>query len=330
MSSVVGSSGVQHGARDPPVMRPGRRRSQPGQVQHEHRPSLLGAAQRTLHRVTQRQRGILHCWELNRSFVCRQDQGRRLRFAPLDYHLMVTKTLAAHPRAGQPPDRIYAIGDVHGQLGRLKAVHGLIRTDLMERPVARAHIVHLGDYIDRGPESAGCLQQLVRGSPIVHVPCTNLLGNHEQMLLNALSDPRQAGVWLGNGGTETMLSWGIDPGTDPARWADLIPALHLRFLRTLVPKFQVGRYLFVHAGVRPGIRLSMQSLADLLWIREGFLDWDGTMLPDAPSLRIVHGHTPSPEPVLRPNRLGIDTNAARGGKLTCAALSSDSVYYLQA
>ena len=97
-----------------------------------------------------------------------------------------------------------------------------------------------------------------------------------------------------------------------------------------MPTLVVGPYLFVHAGVRPGIRLPMQSLVDLLWIRDEFLDWNATMLPDAPNLRIVHGHTPRPEPELRPNRLGIDTNAGRGGKLTCAALSLESVYFLQA
>lgn len=243
---------------------------------------------------------------------------------------MVTKELLAGLDVPELPDRIYAVGDVHGQHARLKALHGLIRDDLMARPVARAHLVHLGDYIDRGPESAGCLQLLCHGSPIAGISCTNLLGNHEQMLLNAVANPRDADMWLTNGGQATLLSWGIDPSTDPARWAKLIPAPHLHFLAGLQPKLQLGRYLFVHAGVRPGIKLSMQSPFDLLWIREGFLDWEGTMLPDAPSLRIVHGHTPSAEPELRPNRLGIDTNAARGGKVTCAALSSDSVYFLQA
>jgi serine/threonine protein phosphatase 1 len=243
---------------------------------------------------------------------------------------MVTKELLPGPGASKPPDRIYAVGDIHGQYARLQTVHALIRQDLIERPVARAHIVHLGDYIDRGPESAGCLQLLCRGSPVAGVPCTNIMGNHEQMLMNAVEDPHEADMWLANGGEATLLSWGIDPSTDPARWPDLIPAPHLQFLAGLQPKLQLGRYLFVHAGVRPGIRLPMQSLFDLLWIREGFLEWEGTMLPDAPSLRIVHGHTPSLEPELRPNRLGIDTNAARGGKLTCAALSLDSVYYLQA
>ena len=243
---------------------------------------------------------------------------------------MVTKELALIREATEIPDRVYAIGDVHGEADRLRSIHAMIREDLDERPVEHALIVHLGDYIDRGPDSAGCLEQLSLGSPVVGVPCCNLLGNHEQMLLNALKDPNEAHQWLRNGGDATLRSWAIDPGSDPRSWREQIPEPHLNVLETLLPMFIAGSFLFVHAGVRPGIRLPMQRLEDILWIRDCFLEWDGTMLPDAPHLRIIHGHTPSAEPELRPNRLGIDTNATRGGKLTCAALSSDSVYYLQA
>ena len=243
---------------------------------------------------------------------------------------MVTKELAPVRETSEVPDRIYAIGDVHGELGRLRSVHGMIRDDLDDRPVKRALIVHLGDYIDRGPDSAGCLEHLSQGSPIKGTACCNLLGNHEKMLLNVLARPSEANLWLRNGGDATLRSWGIDPASDPASWPELIPRAHVEFLRTLIPMLLAGPYLFVHAGIRPGTRLSMQSLDDILWIREGFLDWDGKMMPDLPKVRIVHGHTPTTEPELRPNRLGIDTNAVRGGKLTCAALSLDSVYYLQA
>ncbi len=243
---------------------------------------------------------------------------------------MVTKELAAMQEATEVPQRIYAIGDVHGEAERLRSLHAMIREDFEDRPVEQALIVHLGDYIDRGPDSAGCLDQLAHGSPIAGIPCCNLLGNHEKMLLDVLEHPREAGLWLRNGGDATLRSWGIDPNSDPRGWGDRIPEPHLDFLRTLPPMLVAGMYLFVHAGVRPGIRLPMQSLDDMLWIRDGFLDWHGKMLPDAPKLRVVHGHTPSEEPELRPNRLGIDTNAVRGGKLTCAALSSDSVYFLQA
>ena len=226
---------------------------------------------------------------------------------------MVTKDLPADP---QMPDRIYAIGDTHGQYEQLQAIHALIADDLNQAPARTALIVHLGDYIDRGPRSADCLQLLASRSSIAGADCHNLMGNHEQMLLDALSKPGEAPLWLANGGDATLSSWGIDPGSDPATWRDLIPPRHLEFLLSLVPTLVVGPYLFVHAGVRPGIRLPMQSLVDLLWIRDEFLDWNATMLPDAPNLRIVHGHTPRPEPELRPNRLGIDTNAGRGGKLT--------------
>ncbi len=239
---------------------------------------------------------------------------------------MVTKELAP---GGQTPDRIYAIGDVHGHSDRLRALHAAIRDDLADRPTAAALLVHLGDYIDRGPDSAGCLQLLANGSPLPGVPCVNLMGNHEQMMLRALDRAADVELWLDNGGRATLRSWGIDPASPPSTWSAAIPKRQLDFVRALHPKLQAGAYLFVHAGVRPGIRLPMQSLQDLLWIRDGFLDWSGTMLPDAPGLRIVHGHTPTEKPDLRPNRLGIDTNAARGGKLTCAALSSDSVYFLQ-
>lgn len=299
-------------------------------MQDEHRPSTHLSTEGAFDGIAQGKGRFLRCLKLSCSFMCRQYQGRRLRFLTVDYQSMVTKELPGSIAAGPPPDRIYAIGDVHGQRAQLDAVHALIRKDLLEQPVARAHIIHLGDYIDRGPASAECLQLLVDGSPVPGVPCTNLLGNHEQMLLNTLANPRDSDLWLSNGGQATLLSWGIDPESDPSQWIELIPAPQLKFLRSLLPMLQLGRYLFVHAGVRPGIRLALQVPADLLWIRREFLDWEGTMLPDAPGLRIVHGHTPSLEPELRPNRLGIDTNAARGGKLTCAALSSDSVYYLQA
>ena len=240
---------------------------------------------------------------------------------------MITKDL---PPPLEMPDRIYAIGDIHGQRDQLRAIHTMIAEDFADQPVRTALIIHLGDYIDRGPDAAGCLDILAGGSPIAGVACCNLTGNHEQMLLDALSQPGTAPLWLANGGKATLLSWGIDPATDPATWRDLIPIRHLDFLTSLLPKYLAGPYLFVHAGVRPGVRLSAQSIFDLLWIREGFLDWEGIMLPDAPGLRIVHGHTPGTEPELRPNRLGIDTNAGRGGKLTCAALSLESVYFLQA
>ena len=236
---------------------------------------------------------------------------------------MITKGLA-----GQP-DRIYAVGDVHGHCDRLRELHEAIRQDLRAHPVDHVLLVHLGDYIDRGPNSAGCLSLLAGPAPLAGMPTVNLMGNHERMLLDAIETPRRAELWRRNGGDTTLASWKIAADTPSARWRDLIPADHLQFLDGLSVSHEAGQYLFVHAGVRPGIRLALQDPQDLLWIRDDFLDWDGKMLPEAPERVIVHGHTPASEPELRHNRIGIDTNAGRGGKLTCAVLGKNSVYFLQ-
>ena len=243
--------------------------------------------------------------------------------------MMVTKELAKSPEE-PAADRIYAIGDIHGEAGRLQAIHAAIRQDLAENPVAAALIVHLGDYIDRGPDSARCLALLAAGSPVEGVPSVCLMGNHERMLLDCLTDAGKSEIWLYNGGAATLQSWGIAIDTPVSEWAAVIPAEQVVFLQRLVLSHQAGRYLFVHAGVRPGIKLAMQTSQDLLWIRGEFLRWDGTMLPDWPETLIVHGHTPMAVPDVRANRIGIDTDACRGGKLTCAVLSKDSVYFLQA
>ena len=119
----------------------------------------------------------------------------------------------------QPGRRVYAVGDVHGQLGRLLALHDLIRLDLAERPAPEPALVHVGDLIDRGPDSAGVVALLAAGPPLTGVPTVNLMGNHEWMLLSALADPAsgEAEHWLGSGGTQALESWGIPAATPPAR-----------------------------------------------------------------------------------------------------------------
>ncbi len=232
----------------------------------------------------------------------------------------------------EPGRRIYAIGDVHGHLDQLRALHDAIREDLGDRPVRQPLLVHMGDLIDRGPSSAGVLTLLQAGPPLQGVPTVNLMGNHEWMFLAALArqSRRDADLWLDNGGIETLASWGIHPSVPPARWPELVPRAHVLFLRGLAGRFQRDGYLFVHAGVRPGVPLDEQTWSDLLWIRELFLDRRGPLLPDAPDLVVVHGHTPEAEPTIRPNRIGIDTGAGRGGPLTCAVLDGDDVRFLQA
>ncbi len=243
--------------------------------------------------------------------------------------MKITKELAESV-TDSAPDRVYAIGDIHGEASRLQAIHAAIRQDLVDSPAEHALIVHLGDFIDRGPDPAKCLTLLAAGSPVESVRSVCLMGNHERMLLDALADPAKSDLWLHNGGATTLESWGLPAETPVSEWATRIPPEHLDFIRDLALSYEAGRYLFVHAGVRPGIRLSMQVPQDLLWIRSEFLRWSGTMLPDMPETLIVHGHTPSEAPEVLSNRIGIDTGACRGGKLTCAALSKDSVYFLQA
>ena len=224
--------------------------------------------------------------------------------------------------------RVYAVGDVHGYVGKLNAMHEAIRADLERAPAPAPLLIHLGDYIDRGPHSAGCLDLLAAGSPL---PTVNLLGNHEAMLLTALDrlSPQAAALWLDNGGDVTLESWGIPADAAVERWAERIPAQQLALLRSLALHHTVGDYTFVHAGVRPGVPLLEQSRMDLLWIREGFLDREGPMLPEAPERCIVHGHTPSFVPVAAPNRIGVDTNAGRGGPLTCAVLDAAGSRFIQ-
>ena len=238
------------------------------------------------------------------------------------------------PLGLMPGRRMYVVGDVHGHCSRLARVHAFVRADLVRRPVADPMLVHLGDLIDRGPDSAGCIALLASGPPIPGVPTANLLGNHEWMMLAALDHAgrrsEDSDRWLDNGGAETLHSWGLRATDAPAQWMAGIPARHLVFLRSLQTSLLEGGYAFVHAGVRPGVPMARQREVDLLWIREVFLHHDGPMLPEDPWRVIVHGHTPEPAPVLRANRLGLDTGAGKGGPLTCAVLEGQGVRLFQA
>lgn len=250
-------------------------------------------------------------------------------------------------------ERAYAIGDVHGCLRQLEALHQAIALDLAERPVAEAVLIHLGDYVDRGPDSAAVVALLAAGPPIPGLHTVNLMGNHEHMMLDALASGREeaAELWLSNGGANTLFSWGVPRLAAQAEWAEQIPVPHLLFLRNLVLMHRLGPYLFVHAGLRPGVRLHRQTRHDMLWIREPFLSAKGPFLGDASkdpalggsgqgageaaggvgdteSVVVVHGHTPTLAPVVRPNRIGIDTGAVMGGVLTCAVLEADRVGFL--
>lgn len=237
---------------------------------------------------------------------------------------MVTFRLA--PAELPPGERVYAVGDVHGMAEKLVAVHRAIVADLAARPIARATLVHLGDTIDRGPESARALAAIA-APPAPHLTLVNLRGNHEALALPVLAgeDGAARELWMRNGGAATLASFGIDARTPAASWARAMPADQLRLLRGLGLMHRAGGYVFVHAGLRPGVAIEDQDPEDLVWIREPFLSYRGDF-----GAVVVHGHTPVGEPELRTNRIGIDTGAVFGGRLTAVILEADRMAFLEA
>lgn len=216
--------------------------------------------------------------------------------------------------------RVYVIGDVHGACESLVRLHEQIRADLAARPVPAAVVVHLGDYIDQGPDSAGVIR-LLTSNPFPGLTMVNLLGDHERMLLDALDGDRAAATdWLWAGGKAALQSWGLSPDLPREDWAEALPATHIAWLRSLALSHREGSYLFVHAGIRPGVDVRDQSREDLLTIRQPFLSTEQDF-----SVVVVHGHSSVPAVAVLPNRIGLDTGAGMGGKLTCAVLEDDVI-----
>jgi serine/threonine protein phosphatase 1 len=228
--------------------------------------------------------------------------------------------------------RIYAVGDVHGRLDLLTALHERIRRDAASRPCERMVEVFLGDYIDRGPWSRQVIDWLL-ATAAVGGERVCLLGNHEDMLLKVLDDPLVMEAWLYNGGLDTLRSYGVAAEmhvSDPlAHMRDgliaALPAAHAAFVRGLPRTSAFGGYLFVHAGLSPDRPPDRQDPDDLVWIREPFLSSDADF-----GLVVVHGHTPCATPEVRPNRINIDTGAFFTGRLTCLAVEGAERRFLQA
>ena len=223
-----------------------------------------------------------------------------------------------------PGRRVYAIGDIHGCLERLLALHDLIRADLAARPVADALLVHIGDYVDRGPDSRGGVALLAADDPIVGVQTVNLMGNHERTMLNALGGEGAAATdWMISGGREALASWGGDPDAPRPDWPAFVPADHIAFMHDLALSHNADGYFFAHAGVRPGVAIVDQTPQDLITIRNSFLYSEMNH-----GAVVVHGHTPRGAPEIRHNRIGIDTGAVFGGVLTCVALEGEELGFL--
>jgi len=253
--------------------------------------------------------------------------GRRIR-ARQDG--VSTVTVAATP----PGTRIYAIGDIHGRLDLLLRLHELIAADAARSPAQRRVLVYIGDYIDRGPDSAGVLNLLL-DRPLPGFETVHLLGNHEDVLLQFPDDATVGPSWLTYGGVQTLASYFVE--VSPGSWRDerelqrlqgevrrRVPRRHVEFMRSLPLTHVEGDYLFVHAGIRPRIPLERQERDDLLWIRDEFL-----LSPEDHGKIIVHGHTISDGPDQRSNRIGIDTGAFHTGRLTCVVLDGSSRAFLQ-
>lgn len=230
---------------------------------------------------------------------------------------------------------IYAIGDIHGRLDLLDGIHRQIADDAMRRAASRRQLVYLGDYVSRGPDSAGVVERVRSWLPEGFERIT-LKGNHEDLLLRFRDGAIDTGRhWLDYGGLEAMTAYGVVIADREARddasvialridFAERLPASHLEFFRTLQINHSAGDYFFVHGGVRPGVPLLEQSDRDCLWIRKTFLNSEADH-----GAMVVHGHSISNQPEIRHNRVGIDTGAYRSGVLTCLVLDGEARNFLQ-
>lgn len=227
--------------------------------------------------------------------------------------------------------RGYVVGDIHGRLDLLDELLDRIHRELDERPARKTLLVFVGDLIDRGPSSAQVIERL-RTYRRPRVRPVFLLGNHEEVLLRIIGgDAMPLASWLKFGGAQCLASYGVD-ARQLARAGDAalveairkaIPKSHVDFLKGFADTCRFGDYLFVHAGIRPGVELDLQSQSDLRWIRAPFLLDDSDH-----GFVVVHGHTITSEVDERPNRIGIDTGAYHSGVLTALAIEGEERWYL--
>ena len=238
---------------------------------------------------------------------------------------MVDVTRVPSPEA-ENADAIYAVGDIHGRLDLLIEMEAAIAQDIERTRPQRPVICYLGDYVDRGPASAGVVSHLV-GSASGNPPRVFLKGNHEDRLLAFLDNPAAAGPrWMEFGGREALESYGViaPAAFQPGDWEKLrdafvcaLPDEHVTFYRDLRLAFAWRRYLFVHAGLDPSRPMEDQAAHDLMWIRDPFLQSDRDW-----GVVVVHGHVIVGEPEFLSNRIAIDTGAYKSGRLTCLVASA--------
>ena len=233
--------------------------------------------------------------------------------------------------------RIYAIGDIHGQLQMLRSAHDLIAADRELCGDRTAPVVHLGDYNDRGPDSAGVIQALIDGIAD-GLPWLAIKGNHDRLLTGFLGRHDYLDPYLGTrilwfdprmGGDKTLASYGVhDVAQRPLsevhkETADAVPAAHREFLENLPLYLETPDLILVHAGIRPGVPLEQQEEEDLVWIRNGFVD----DMTDHGRL-VVHGHTALDEPTHFGNRVDLDSGAGFFRSLTVAVFEGRDCWVL--
>ncbi|HEY8591372.1 MAG TPA: metallophosphoesterase [Sphingomicrobium sp.] len=227
--------------------------------------------------------------------------------------------------------RAYDVGDIHGRLDLLDQLLDKIHADLTRRPARKVLLVFVGDLIDRGPASAQVVERL-RTYSHPGVQTMFLLGNHEEVLLRVIQGEADLiAKWCTFGGTECLKSYGVDTSKLAAMddqealgaIRKAIPKSHVEFLEDCHDSCRFGDYLFVHAGIRPGVEIDQQKQSDLRWIREPFL-FDET----DHGFVVVHGHTIRPDVEVLPNRIGIDTGAYRSGVLTALAIEGAETWFL--
>lgn len=218
--------------------------------------------------------------------------------------------------------RIYAIGDVHGRLDLLQKMHETIARDLAQHPGRDWRVIHLGDYVDRGPDSKGVADFLIAACK-ADSRTLAIAGNHDIGFLEFLARPSAEGLFAHNGGRETARSYGVDidfrtPETlrdGHAGLLDAVPDSHFAFYRRLGRHLEFGDFFFCHAGIRPGRPLEDQDPDDLIWIRGDFLNYPG-LHPKV----IVHGHTPEADVEVMANRVNVDTGAFKSGRLSALVI----------
>lgn len=233
--------------------------------------------------------------------------------------------------AGARGWRAYVVGDIHGRFDLLDGLLGKIHEEMASRPARKVLIAFVGDLIDRGPSSAQVVERL-RTYSHSKARTVFLLGNHEEVLLRILrGEGDLIAKWCSFGGSECLASYGVDASKLTGMSEEdaleviraAIPTKHVEFLETFDDSCRFGDYLFVHAGIRPGVEIDQQRQSDLRWIREPFL-FDET----DHGFVVVHGHTIRPEVEMRPNRIGIDTGAYRTGVLTALAIEGSTSWLL--